>query len=440
MTVDLAPYLDAVPDVVVERLRGARRVLAVGHENPDADTLGATLGVVAHRRGPRRHGRPGVHGPGPAAVRLPAGHRALPDRPRSRQPPYDLLVVSDCGTLDRIGEVRGRHRRAVRAAAARRHRPSRLERRAPARPTGSSRRPPRPARWSRCWPPGSGLPLDARRRDPGRGPDGRASSWTPPRSPTPTPRPGRWPSRRPSSRPARRCPTSRAGCTAPSRTAQLRLFGRVLDRLESADGGRVDLVHAARRRPRGDRHRSRRSRRGSSTCSPRPTRPRSRSCSRRPAPATRISVRTKPGGVDATVLTGAFGGGGHARAAGATVAAPRRRGTAGRPRRGQPPRRRRSRADAWRARPSGPGLDGILVVDKPIGPTSHDIVGLVRRLAATKRVGHGGTLDPFAIGRAAAVPGPRHARRRVPPRRREGATGRRSASARRRRPTTSRAS
>jgi tRNA pseudouridine55 synthase len=46
----------------------------------------------------------------------------------------------------------------------------------------------------------------------------------------------------------------------------------------------------------------------------------------------------------------------------------------------------------------GPGLDGILVVDKPIGPTSHDIVGLVRRLAATKRVGHGGTLDPFASG------------------------------------------
>ena len=46
----------------------------------------------------------------------------------------------------------------------------------------------------------------------------------------------------------------------------------------------------------------------------------------------------------------------------------------------------------------GPGLDGILVVAKPTGPTSHDIVGLVRRLAATKRVGHGGTLDPFAAG------------------------------------------
>jgi tRNA pseudouridine55 synthase len=43
-------------------------------------------------------------------------------------------------------------------------------------------------------------------------------------------------------------------------------------------------------------------------------------------------------------------------------------------------------------------VDGILVVAKPVGPTSHDIVGLIRRLSATKRVGHGGTLDPFAGG------------------------------------------
>ncbi len=46
----------------------------------------------------------------------------------------------------------------------------------------------------------------------------------------------------------------------------------------------------------------------------------------------------------------------------------------------------------------GPGLDGILIIAKPAGPTSHDVVALVRRLAATKRVGHGGTLDPFASG------------------------------------------
>lgn len=43
-------------------------------------------------------------------------------------------------------------------------------------------------------------------------------------------------------------------------------------------------------------------------------------------------------------------------------------------------------------------MDGILVVSKPVGPTSHDVVGLVRRLSHTKRVGHGGTLDPFAGG------------------------------------------
>jgi tRNA pseudouridine55 synthase len=43
-------------------------------------------------------------------------------------------------------------------------------------------------------------------------------------------------------------------------------------------------------------------------------------------------------------------------------------------------------------------VDGILVVDKPIGPTSHDVVALVRRLAGTRRLGHGGTLDPFASG------------------------------------------
>jgi tRNA pseudouridine55 synthase len=40
----------------------------------------------------------------------------------------------------------------------------------------------------------------------------------------------------------------------------------------------------------------------------------------------------------------------------------------------------------------------VLVVAKPAGPTSHDVVALVRRLSGTRRVGHGGTLDPFASG------------------------------------------
>jgi len=44
------------------------------------------------------------------------------------------------------------------------------------------------------------------------------------------------------------------------------------------------------------------------------------------------------------------------------------------------------------------GLDGILVVDKPSGPTSHDIVAQARRVFGTRRVGHAGTLDPMATG------------------------------------------
>jgi tRNA pseudouridine55 synthase len=43
-------------------------------------------------------------------------------------------------------------------------------------------------------------------------------------------------------------------------------------------------------------------------------------------------------------------------------------------------------------------LDGVIVIDKPEGWTSHDVVGKMRRIAQTKRIGHLGTLDPFATG------------------------------------------
>jgi tRNA pseudouridine55 synthase len=43
-------------------------------------------------------------------------------------------------------------------------------------------------------------------------------------------------------------------------------------------------------------------------------------------------------------------------------------------------------------------VDGVIVVDKPEGMTSHDVVNRVRRLAGTRRVGHLGTLDPMATG------------------------------------------
>jgi tRNA pseudouridine55 synthase len=43
-------------------------------------------------------------------------------------------------------------------------------------------------------------------------------------------------------------------------------------------------------------------------------------------------------------------------------------------------------------------MDGIIIIDKPAGLTSHDVVARVRRILRMKRVGHTGTLDPFATG------------------------------------------
>jgi tRNA pseudouridine55 synthase len=43
-------------------------------------------------------------------------------------------------------------------------------------------------------------------------------------------------------------------------------------------------------------------------------------------------------------------------------------------------------------------MDGILIIDKPAGMTSHDVVARCRRILKTKRIGHTGTLDPFATG------------------------------------------
>ncbi len=43
-------------------------------------------------------------------------------------------------------------------------------------------------------------------------------------------------------------------------------------------------------------------------------------------------------------------------------------------------------------------MHGLLIIDKPAGPTSHDVVARVRRALRTKRIGHTGTLDPLATG------------------------------------------
>ena len=61
------------------------------------------------------------------------------------------------------------------------------------------------------------------------------------------------------------------------------------------------------------------------------------------------------------------------------------------------------------------GPDGVLLVDKAPGMTSHDVVAIVRRYLDTKKVGHCGTLDPLAtgllivvLGRGTKLSGPAH--------------------------------
>jgi phosphoesterase RecJ-like protein len=103
---------------------------------------------------------------------------------------------------------------------------------------------------------------------------------------------------------------------------QLRLFGRVLDRLATAADGRIiySAIRAADLEATGTS--SSHSEGIIDLLAQSETAEVAILFKEQSADATRVSVRTKPGGVDATALTGAFGGGGHARAAGATVAAP----------------------------------------------------------------------------------------------------------------------
>ena len=41
---------------------------------------------------------------------------------------------------------------------------------------------------------------------------------------------------------------------------------------------------------------------------------------------------------------------------------------------------------------------GVINLDKPVGPTSHDMVAAIRRMTGIRRIGHAGTLDPLASG------------------------------------------
>jgi phosphoesterase RecJ-like protein len=319
MTIDLTPFLDDVPDIVVERLRSARRVLAVGHENPDADTLGATLGVVAIVEALGGQVDPVCTDPPPPLYDFIAGI----DRFRTDPDPdaaYDLLVVSDCGTLDRVGAVRERHAELFErlprvvidhhasnaataeadwidpAAAATCEMVALLAARLDVELDGPVGRAMAPALMA-------GIVMDtATFAHPNATPRTLAVSAALVEAGAPL------------SDISRRLYRSKP-------EAQLRLFGRVLDRIESADGGRVvwstlldaDLAATGTQPPQSE---------GIIDLLAQADEAEVMILFKEAGQTTRLSVRTKPGGVDATVLTGRFGGGGHARAAGATVPLP----------------------------------------------------------------------------------------------------------------------
>jgi bifunctional oligoribonuclease and PAP phosphatase NrnA len=313
--IDLTPWLGTVPTTVVDRLRSARSVLAVGHENPDADTLGASLAVC------RLVERIGGRATAVFADPVPPLYDFLPDVERARTDPepgagYDLLVVSDCGTLDRVGAVAARHpelfERLPRIV---------IDHHATNGATG-------PYDWIE---PDSaatcemvtllaarlGVPLD----------DGNGALATQLMGgivmdtatfahPNATPRTlvvsaALVEAGAPLSDISRQLYRSKP-------EAQLRLFGRILDRLESTAGGRIlhsslfdaDLVATGAIPPYSE---------GIIDLLAQAEDADVAILFKEAGEGTRISVRTKPGGIDATVLTGAFGGGGHARAAGATV-------------------------------------------------------------------------------------------------------------------------
>ncbi|HEV8403289.1 MAG TPA: DHH family phosphoesterase [Candidatus Limnocylindrales bacterium] len=318
MTVDLSPYLDAVPQTVIDRLRGARRVLAVSHENPDADTIGATLAIVHLVEALGGRADAVCSDPVPPLYAFLDGVErfALDPDPDAD---YDLLVLSDCATVERVGEVGARHAELF----------ARLPRviidhHASNDADGQ-------ADWidphaaATCEM--STLLAVRLGADLAAGGGGLATALMAGivmdtatfAHPNATPRTlivsaALVEAGAPLSDISRRLYRTKPD-------AQLRLFGVVLDRLESADDGRVvwssiteaDIVATGAERAHSE---------GIIDLLSQAEAAEVAILFKQAGRATRVSVRTKPGGVDATVLTARFGGGGHARAAGASIDAP----------------------------------------------------------------------------------------------------------------------
>jgi phosphoesterase RecJ-like protein len=319
VTVDLRPWLDAVPATAARAIADARHALIATHENPDADTLGAALGIatIVEHHG----GRATLLSTDP----VPQLYGFLRGMDRFVQDPapdggYDLLVVCDCGSLERLGEVRDRHRALFERL------PRVLVDHHASNTDGG------PADWVDPTAAATcelvallavqlDVPLESGDGDMAAAlMAGIVMDTSTFAHPNATPRTlavsaALVAAGAPLSDISRRLYRSKPD-------GQLRLFGRVLDRLEIAGGGSIvySSLDAADHEATGtlSAHSE-----GLVELLAQSETAEVAILFKEAGPAsTRVSVRTKPGGVDATELTGAFGGGGHARAAGATVAAP----------------------------------------------------------------------------------------------------------------------
>ncbi|HEX4898622.1 MAG TPA: DHH family phosphoesterase [Candidatus Limnocylindrales bacterium] len=318
MTFSLDAWLDAVPAAVPARLRVARSVLVVSHENPDADTLGAALALrMIIEAGGGTASLVCADLPPPLYAFLPGIGDVGTDPEPGRE--YDLAILVDCGSLERVGSIRDRH-----AALLERLPTVVIDHHASNGAAG-------PADWVD---PGAaatcelvtllatvlGVPLTA-----GDGAlatallAGIVMDTATFAHPNATPRTLAVSAALVAAGAPLAEISRRLYRTKPD--VQLRLFGRVLDRLQTAGGGLVvhstllaaDVVETGALSAHSE---------GIIDLLSQSEAAEVALLFKEAAPdATRISVRTKPGGVDATVLTGLFGGGGHARAAGASIAA-----------------------------------------------------------------------------------------------------------------------
>jgi phosphoesterase RecJ-like protein len=308
----------AVPAEVVSRMRAARTVLTVCHENPEADALGSALAVALAVEELGGRATP------VCADAVPHMYDFMPRIDRFRQDPdpelhYDLIVVGDCGDLERIGPVLGRN--------------ADLFGRVPIvnidhhvsnvgfgavdwiDPTAAAT-----CEMDTLLMPALGVPLPAA--------DGAIAAALIAgvvidtanfQHPNVTPRTLRVAAELVAVGAPLADTARRLYRTKPNR--QLQLFGRVLGRLQQELDGRLvwsivdDADFAATGTTAEDAE-------GLSDLLSQSAEGALVILLRHNGDKTKISVRTREGGPDATVLTGAFGGGGHARAAGATIGLP----------------------------------------------------------------------------------------------------------------------